>query len=279
MSRLFQITLLSLLIGLVACGYVDPPESDPMPSVSALASAQPLDHGLLAFAAPITLELARKSPQHAFHFVLSDQASVTLRTLADGVAAPVDTVLALYREGASRPLATNDDDGRSRFSRITRTLPAGGYRVLVLGEKRSSEGRFQLVAGCTGAGCPPAEPAQPCLFGDTFYALHSEGLLAVLDEHWIRTASELASELEGQQLLIAVQQSSHTDVMTVAEALAAVDQNEVRRMRLRDTPSGREYDVFEYGAGDNSYGAIFRADSLLKAATIHDGDLMACTEW
>jgi hypothetical protein len=277
MSRPFKITLLSSLTSLVACGYLDAPESDPALSVSALGTAQQRDHGLLAFAAPVALTLTRDSPQHVFHFVLSAQANVSLRTQADGLALPVDTVLALYREGASQPLATNDDDGRSRFSRITRALAKGRYRLLVQGFKRSSQGSFQLSASCTGPGCPPPEPAASCLFGDTFYTLRSEPLLTVLDEHWIRAASELSAH-EGQQLVIAVQQSSHTDVMTVAEALAAVDQNEVRRMRLLDAPSAREYDVFEYGAGDNSYGAIFRADSLVKAASIHDGDLMECTE-
>jgi hypothetical protein len=99
----------------------------------------------------------------------------------------------------------------------------------------------------------------------------------VLDEHWLRSVDAIGA-LEAQQLVIAVQQSSHTDVTTAREALAAVDQNEVRRMRLRHTPTGREYDVFEYGAGDNSYGAIFRADTTFKASSIHDGDLLECIE-
>jgi hypothetical protein len=94
----------------------------------------------------------------------------------------------------------------------------------------------------------------------------------------IRAIEQIGGELEGQQLLIAVQQSSHTDVTTPAQALAVVDQNEIRRMRLRAPDDAREYDVFEYGAGDNSYGAIFRADSLTRVASIQDGDLLECTE-
>jgi hypothetical protein len=268
---------LSLLLAL-GCG--DPPsrESDGRSESSeALRTTQEVDHGALTFDQPNPLALSHSTPQHTFQFALTAPARVELRTLADATGRSVDTVLALAREGSSHPLASNDDDGSSRFSRLTRELPKGTYRVLVRGFKRTSEGSFLFAASCTGAGCPPLQ--RSCLFGDTFYELRSEALLQVLDEHWIRSLEAIASELEAQQLVIAVQQSSHTDVTTPAAALAAVDQSEVRRMRLRDSPSGREYDVFEYGAGDNSYGAIFQADSLVKAASIHDGDLIECTEW
>jgi hypothetical protein len=276
MSRLAQTrALVIMLSSVVACADLSAEDVQPASREAPLAAPQ-VDHGALAFGAPIALTLDRSTPAHVFHFTLSAAAGIDLRTLAAGTGGAVDTVLSLYREPVSHALAVNDDDGRSRFSHLARSLPAGSYRVVVQGFKRSSEGSFQLAASCQGAGCPTS--ARPCLFGDTFYELRTTGLLSVLDEHWIRALSEITSELEGQQLVLAVQQSAHTDVTTPAEALAAVDQNEVRRMRLRDAPSGRQYDVFEYGAGDNSYGAIFRADSLVKAVSIHDGDLLECTE-
>jgi hypothetical protein len=262
---------------LLACGdpaHDEEPEVQQLPAT--LQSAQPIDHGALVFGRASALSLARETPQYLFAFTLTAPARVELRTFADDTGRVVDTVLSLGREGSSRYFALADDDGSSRFSRLVRELPAGAYRVLIAGFKRSSTGSFLFSATCAGAGCPAA--ASSCLFGDTFYALRSERPLQVLDEHWLRSIDAIASALEGQQLLIAVQQSSHSDVTTPAEALAAVDQNEVRRMRLRDGPSGREYDVFEYGVGDNSYGAIFRADTLFKAASIHDGDLLECTE-
>jgi hypothetical protein len=265
-------------IGLVmlACGAPQHGEEDELDEQPAeLGRAQTIDHGPLSFAMPSALALARESPQHAFEFTLTAAAQVELRTRPDATGAAVDTVLALGKAGSSRSFALNDDDGQSRFSRIARQLPAGAYRVLVSGFKRTTTGSFLLTATCAGSGCPVE---QSCLFGDTFYALRTEQPLDVLDEHWLRSIDEIASALEGEQLVIAVQQSSHTDVSTPAEALAAVDQSEVRHMRLRDAASTREYDVFEYGAGDNSYGAIFRADSTFKAASIHDGDLLECTE-
>jgi hypothetical protein len=285
MSRLFQISSSSLLSVLAACAEHALVETEPEPAgASALAGDTQngdallarFDHGELSFETPVPIVLNRRAALHTFQFTLTAPAHVDLRTMADASGQTVDTVLSLLREPGGQRVAVNDDAERSRFSRVVRGLSAGAYRVVVQGFKRSLDGSFQLSATCSGSGCPP-EPAR-CLFGSTFYELRSEQLLTVLEERWLRALSEIASELEGQQLLIAVQQSSHTDVTTPAEALSVVDQNEVRRMRLRDAPSGREYDVFEYGAGDNSYGAIFSADSLLKVASIHDGDLYECSE-
>ncbi|HTV20050.1 MAG TPA: DVUA0089 family protein [Polyangiaceae bacterium] len=278
MSRI-TVVICSFSLILLACGEL--PEA---PEVSvessgqsaALAAGRSSDHGPLAFADALPLALDRSTAEHVFHLTLSATARVELRTAEDATGGMVDTVLTLERESSGRLIARNDDDGRSRFSRLARELPAGAYRLRVSGFKRSTQGSFLLEAHCSGPGCPAVEPA--CLFGDSFYALRTEGRVPVLEERWIRALGELTSELEAQQLVIAVQQSSHTDVTTPAEALARVDQNEVRRMRLRAPSDAREYDVFEYGAGDNSYGAIFRADSLTLAASIHDGDLLECSE-
>jgi hypothetical protein len=127
--------------------------------------------------------------------------------------------------------------------------------------------------------CPPPPPPAPtCLFGSTFYELRTEGALTIESESWIRALSDVEGVLQGEQVVVAVQQSSHTDVTTPEEALSRVDQNEVRHMLLLDPASARRYELFEYGAGDNSYGAIFRAGTLEKVASIHDGDLLECTE-
>lgn len=278
MSRIPLIIGLSSLI-LLACGEPSPTREATLDQevVSApLSASRTADHGPLAFSQPLPLALDRATIEHVFHFTLSAAARVEVRTLADAGGALVDTVLTLQREGGGRVLARNDDDGRSRFSRLVRELAAGAYRLHVSGFKRSSQGSFLLEASCSGEGCPIVEPG--CLFGDTFYALRSDGRIPVIEQRWIRAVEELTSTLEAQQLVIAVQQSSHTDVTTPAQALARVDQSEVRRMRLRAPDDTREYDLFEYGAGDNSYGAIFHADSLTRVARIQDGDLLECTE-
>jgi hypothetical protein len=56
-----------------------------------------------------------------------------------------------------------------------------------------------------------------------------------------------------------------------------VDEQEVRRVWFTHPASGREFVAYEYGAGDNSYGAFFARDALEVASQIHDGDLLECT--
>ncbi len=128
---------------------------------------------------------------------------------------------------------------------------------------------------CQGAECEQPEPT--CLFGDVFHDMYENGAFELEPDEWIRSESQLTSELERQQLILAVQQSSHDDVSTVAEALASVDEAEVRRVWFTHVPSGREFVAYEYGAGDNSYGAYFVRGELPVVAQIHDGDLYECS--
>lgn len=62
----------------------------------------------------------------------------------------------------------------------------------------------------------------------------------------------------------------------MAEAFAAVDEQQVNQYGLRHRGTGRRFTAYEYGAGDNSYGAVFTAATLGRAAAIHDGDIYAC---
>jgi hypothetical protein len=132
-------------------------------------------------------------------------------------------------------------------------------------------------SGCSGESCE--EPEQTCLFGDTFHELYDNPAFELSPDEWIRDEAALTDELERAQLVSAVQQSSHTDVTTVAEALARVDEQEVRRVWFTHRESGREYVAYEYGAGDNSYGAYFVRGELPVVAQIHDGDLYECSEF
>src|SRR6476646_7491981 len=65
------------------------------------------------------------------------------------------------------------------------------------------------------------------------------------------------SALERAQIVAAVQESAHTDVTTVEEAFDRVDQHEINRIVLWYANANQFYTEIEFGAGDNSYGAIF----------------------
>jgi hypothetical protein len=51
----------------------------------------------------------------------------------------------------------------------------------------------------------------------------------------------------------------------------------IRRVDLYDEAGARAFAAFEYGAGDNSYGAVFAYGAAAVVSKIHDGDLLACT--
>ena len=126
--------------------------------------------------------------------------------------------------------------------------------------------------------CPDAGPAAPnvCLFGEVFSDLRTSAALVIDSEQWIRAVDDLDATA-AEQLLRAVQQSSHSDVLTAAEALGRVDQEEVRVIAFHELATGRAFDVYEYGVGDNSYGAYFERDSTVVRASIHDGDILDCS--
>jgi hypothetical protein len=265
-----------------ACHSPDEPSATgtrdgPNESVDALRTVH--EHGALAFPSWTPTTLSQAEPVHAWTFELSAAASIALRTEASSEG-DVDTVLSLYREGPrgwGPAIARNDDVADSVLSALSRRLKAGRYRVVAKGYDARSIGTFILASECDGAGCPRSAPE--CLFGASFYELvHGEGReVTIASEEQITSAAQLHEDIARSQLVLAVQQSSHTDVATAAEALARVDQQTVRRLLLVDLSGERTYTAYEYGAGDNSYGAIFVEGTLDIAASIHDGDFLNCT--
>jgi hypothetical protein len=119
-------------------------------------------------------------------------------------------------------------------------------------------------------------PNDCCLFGDTFYELGEQPAVRITGRRkW--TAATSLTPLDQRRVVLAVQQSAHTDVTTPAEAFARVDQGEINRVDLYEPAAARTFVALEYGAGDNSYGAFFDGLSDALVARIHDGDILDCT--
>jgi hypothetical protein len=238
---------------------------------------RPTDHGPLAkLPARKELELTDEQRFHAWQFDISADAELTIGT------GPwrtdrrmVDTWVYLYKLGPNGTwgsyLERRPDSRNPTRTQIVRTVDAGTYRVLVRGRADDTRGRVALTIGCTGAGCPVA-----CVFGETFGELDDQPDLVVSQRSTLTAATPI-SELDARRIVRAVQQSSHTDVTTVEEALARVDQGEVNRVAIYEPAAARTFVAFEYGAGDNSYGAYFEGRSDALVASIHDGDLLGCT--
>jgi hypothetical protein len=236
----------------------------------------------VAFGAPQDAVLQADERHHAWWFDLSGEAQVDMTTTYTlRGQRRTDTVLYFYKQlpngNWGSYVARNDDYGNTTYSQIKKTLGAGRYRVLVKGHNASTEGKFRLNVLCAGAGCQPAPPSDACLFGTTYGELLENPNLGISQRVKI-TPATLGQYGDRMKALIvrAVQQSSHTDVTTAEEALGRVDQDEINYNMVTDSTGRRTYIALEYGAGDNSYGAVFDYFSDELVTQIHDGDLYEC---
>jgi len=238
---------------------------------------KPTEHGLSEFGAPDTSALTAAERFHAWSFELSDTATVDLTTsYSVRGQRRTDTVLYLYREtdGSWGPyIARNDDYGSTTYSKLVRELQPGRYRAIVKGHLESTVGKFKLSASCTGAGCAPG-----CLFGSTYHEAFTAPPLQKINSMVITAANlDTLSDSYKDMLVRAVHESIHTDVTTASEALGRVDQDEMNLTFFAEPNAHRTFLAFEYGAGDNSYGAFFEKRSGERASSIHDGDLYNCS--
>ncbi len=114
-----------------------------------------------------------------------------------------------------------------------------------------------------------------CVFGATWRDVFTSGALVVLSRE-VLTAGSALSDAEVAQVIAAVGVSAW-EPTTREEAFDAVDGGEIHRVQLWDASNRRAFTGLEYGAGENSYGALFEQGTTTFAARIQDGDLYGCT--
>ncbi|MBK8168896.1 MAG: hypothetical protein IPK60_00970 [Sandaracinaceae bacterium] len=124
------------------------------------------------------------------------------------------------------------------------------------------------------AGTDMGAVAVDCFLPSPYRAYPMAPWLVYLSAAPITSSAGLAAS-ERIQIVEAVHQSAHTDVITVDEAIAAVDDMTVER--FWDDSNAKEVHVYTYYAGDNRYGGAFEADSSALLAAITDGDVTSCT--
>jgi hypothetical protein len=232
-----------------------------------------------AFGAALPAQITATEGFHAWTFTLSGDAALELTTGQSGPGRGPDTVLYLYKKTATgwgSYIARNDDNGASNFSRIAKNLGTGEYRALVKGLTSRTRGKFAFKVGCVGAGC--AAPLPPgCLFGATFNDARSGNPSVRNQVESMFTSPDGMLEIDRQRVILALHESSHVDVTTIEEAFAAADQHTINIFRFWEPLAARTYTAIEYGAGDNSYGAIYYWNTTERVSSIHDGDLYDCT--
>jgi hypothetical protein len=254
------------------------PEEELLEEGKADSHRKPTDHGTIVFGVPAISALTADERYHAWTFELSDDARVDLTTsYAVRGQRRTDTVLYLYKEGPTgwgSYIARNDDYGSTTYSQLVKNLGAGRYRALVKGHSATTLGKFKLTVGCDGAGCASTS----CVFGDTYRDIFENPALTIINQRKITPATlPMLNDVERQHIVDAVKQSSHDDVTTPEEAIARVDQQEINLIYMVEPAAQRMFISLEYGAGDNSYGAMFSRTDGSMVTNIHDGDLENCT--
>lgn len=124
-----------------------------------------------------------------------------------------------------------------------------------------------VFAGCTVG-------FEVCALGSRFRVFAEGDSLEVVSDAEITSVAGMSAARQAQ-LLRAVQEA-YEEATTPAGAIASVDGEVVNELVRRDVATGRTFVAYEYGAGDNSYGAAFEGESATPAAVFHDGDTYAC---
>jgi len=114
-----------------------------------------------------------------------------------------------------------------------------------------------------------------CAFGARYGDLFRGGAIVVVNERTLTSPAGL-SALEKDQIVKAVRTTAYDDVATIDAAFAAVDEQIVNQAELWDASNRKAYSVYEVGAGDNSFGMIFKQGTTDQAARINDGDFYDC---
>ena len=86
----------------------------------------------------------------------------------------------------------------------------------------------------------------------------------------VATDTSPDSSPESRRWKFASRKLSLADATSLADGLTRVDGRTLNVVDLRHTPTGTTVRAFEYGAGDNSYGAIFKAGTTTRLASIVD---------
>lgn len=118
------------------------------------------------------------------------------------------------------------------------------------------------------------EPVYNCVFGRTYWQISENPRIRVTDRSVLRLSDAQAlSSAEQSRILLAIGESAADANITLIEGFDFVDQNEINKMQFWDGSNDLGFIAYEFGAGDNSFGAIFHAGSGELAARIVDGDI------
>lgn len=119
-----------------------------------------------------------------------------------------------------------------------------------------------------------------CTVAHATCALHQNWGDLRADAAWTKVSQRTvtaASQLSGTQATdaLAAIRVAYRDAASLADGLTKIGDGQLDVLALRNGATTVE--VYDYSAGDNTYGAIYVAGTTTLAAEIHDGDFYGCT--
>lgn len=119
-------------------------------------------------------------------------------------------------------------------------------------------------------------PSFDCSLGTTFFDTAAQSHITTVDRAEHTLASAMALATVQQQQIAEGASAAYGESLTLAEAFEASDDGRINLIEFYDLSNNASYTAVEFGAGDNSVGAFFRAGTTERIADIGDGDLYGC---
>ncbi|MCP4448340.1 MAG: hypothetical protein GY811_23820 [Myxococcales bacterium] len=117
------------------------------------------------------------------------------------------------------------------------------------------------------------ESEYSCLFGQVYSEVfENPRFLFVEKSKLVLADAQALTANEQSRILLTVGESGADSDISLQEAFAFVDSGEINKSRFWDGSNDLPFVAYEFGVGDNSFGAIFQADTGVLAARILDGD-------
>jgi hypothetical protein len=113
-----------------------------------------------------------------------------------------------------------------------------------------------------------------CTFGLQVPDLFEQFHLQVISRRTLRLPdAQAADALTREQIVAAARRAAFDEVSDLVDAFSGFDGGTIERVEIFDLSSNRAFTMWEFGAGDNGFGAIFDAGSTAVVTNIRDSFL------
>lgn len=117
-------------------------------------------------------------------------------------------------------------------------------------------------------------PEYRCVFGLTYGDMLDNPRFHFVERSELVLADAQALSTDEQaRILLAIGESAADTNIDLVEGFDFVDDNRINKLRFWDGSNDLPFVAYEFGAGDNSFGAVFHSDTGALAARIVDGDI------